>query len=231
MITARPKHVAFIVDGNRRWAKARGLPEVAGHKKVVDEIFGELVEHCVKKGIPYITFWVFSTENWKRGERFTHFFFNLLKKGIEKNAREYAQKGYRMKAIGDLTKLPTDLRKTLEAWQEKTESNTKITVTIAINYGGRDEIIRTIKRVLEFKSLRVLELTKEKFEKYLDTAGMPDPDMIIRPGGEHRLSGFLLWQCEYSELYFTDVLFPDFGVAEFEKALEWFAGRERRFGK
>ncbi len=226
-----PLHVAFIVDGNRRWARQRGLPEVAGHKKVVNEVFEKLVEHAVKKGIPYLTFWVFSTENWKRGERFTKFFFALLKRGLEKNARDCARKGYRMKTIGDLTKLPKTLRKMLEDWQEKTKNNRKITITIAINYGGRDEILRAIERAKSRIKNQESRITKEEFEKYLDTAGMPDPDLIIRPGGEHRLSGFLLWQSEYSELYFSEVLFPDFDVAEFEKALQWFASRERRFGK
>lgn len=220
---------------------------MAGHKRVVDETFNQLVDRAVKLGIPYITFWVFSTENWKRGEKFTRFFFALLKRGIEKNAREYAKKGYRMRTIGELAKLPKDLREMLLDWQEKTKGNRKITVTIAINYGGRDEILRAINKWLTVipsiarnlakrslpltRSFTSFSITKKEFEKYLDTAGMPDPDMIIRPGGEHRLSGFLLWQAQYSELYFTDTLFPDFGVEEFEKALDWYRKRERRFGK
>jgi undecaprenyl diphosphate synthase len=226
-----PRHVAFIVDGNRRWARKRGLPAIAGHKFVVEELLDKLIDHAYRKGIKYLTFWVFSTENWKRGQLFSRALFSLLKKGINQKAAGYVQKGYKFAVIGDLTALSKDLVDLLLTWQKRSTNNKKITVTIAINYGGRDEIIRAIKKVSKLQSFKVAELTKDNFSKFLDTAGMPDPDMIIRTGGEKRLSGFLLWQSEYSELYFTDILFPDFTPQEFDKALAWYSQRERRFGK
>jgi undecaprenyl diphosphate synthase len=226
-----PIHVAFIVDGNRRWAKKQGLAEVKGHEKAVEEVIDKIVDYSLKKGIRYLTFWCFSTENWKRGRYFCGFLFKLLEKGIKQRAEEYHKKGIRFKTIGDLSQLPVSLQKMLWEWQEKTRDNQKITVIMAINYGGRDEILRAIAR-RNFKfQISNFKLNAKEFEKYLDTAGIPDPEMIIRTGGEHRLSGFLLWQAEYSELYFTDVLFPDFNEKELDKALKWYKERQRRFGK
>ena len=229
--TSLPNHIAFIVDGNRRWAKKRGLSIVCGHRRAVEEGLDKLVFRAMDLKIKYLTFWVFSTENWKRGKKFSGMLFSLLKEGIQKRAEEYYKRGIRIKIIGDLAGLPKSLQKLLLDWEEKTKDNKKITVVMAINYGGRDEILRAIAhRRFEVRGSR-FEVNKEEFEKCLDTAGMPDPEMIIRTGGERRLSGFLLWQAEYSELYFTDVLFPDFGVEEFDKALEWYGQRKRRFGK
>lgn len=224
-----PKHVAFIVDGNRRWARKRGLPAIAGHKFVVEKLINELIAHAQKKSIDYLTFWVFSTENWKRGEKFSKLLFSLLKKSIEDRAESYDKQGIRFRVVGDIKALPKDLRETLLCWQGKTENNPRITVTIAINYGGRDEIVRATKKIID-SQLSVTSLTKEKFSQFLDTQKMPDPDIIVRTGGEKRLSGFLLWQSEYSELYFTDTLMPDFDIKEFDKILQWFSQRKRRFG-
>ncbi len=225
-----PVHIAFVVDGNRRWARKKGLAPIVGHRRVVKETLDPIIEHAVRLKIPYLTFWVFSTENWKRGRLFAKTLFSLLKEGIKKRAAEYTQKGYQFKTIGDLSKLPEDLQKLLKKWQRKSAKNKKITVTIAINYGGRDEIMRALKKIRNSKH-EIRNLTKENFGQFLDTAGMPDPELIIRTGGEKRLSGFLLWQSEYTELYFTDILFPDFDVKQFDKALEWYAEREKRFGK
>jgi len=223
-----PSHIAFIVDGNRRWAKTQGLPAIAGHKFVVDKVLDLLIDHADKLGIKYLTFWAFSTENWKRGKFFAKALFGLLEKSIENKASYYDSQGYRFAVIGDMTKLPKRLVEILKFWQQKTENNKKITVTIAINYGGRDEIVRAIKKIT---NQQFNNLTMKQFSQFLDTADMPDPDMIIRTGGEKRLSGFLLWQSEYAEFYFTDVLMPDFDTGEFDKALEWFGKRQRRFGK
>ncbi len=228
MNSTLPTHVAFIVDGNRRWARQRGLSEVIGHTRVVDKTLDDLVGHAVKLGISYITFWVFSTDNWKRGKKFAGFLFSLVERYLNAKAEYYHSQGYRVKIIGDTGKLPTHTASLLLNYQEKTKANKGITITIAINYGGRDEIIRAINKISKKK---LNNLTIEQFSQFLDTAGMPDPDMIIRTGGEKRLSGFLLWQAEYAELYFTEVLMPDFTPEEFDKALAWFAGRERRFGK
>jgi undecaprenyl diphosphate synthase len=225
-----PKHIAFIVDGNRRWARQKGLPQQAGHVYVVEKVLDALIDYADKKGIKYLTFWTFSTENWKRGSLFVHALFRLLEKSIETKASGYHKKGYRFNMIGDMEKLPQNLVKMLKFWQEKTKNNSRITVTIAINYGGRDEIIRAIKTVSN-NQFPISNLTKDNFQQFLDTKNIPDPGLIIRTGGEKRLSGFLLWQSEYSELYFTDTLMPDFGTKEFSKALVWFSQRQRRFGK
>ena len=232
-----PNHIAFIVDGNRRWARKRGLPVIAGHRRAVEEGLDKLVFRAMELEIKYLTFWVFSTENWKRGKKFSGMLFSLLREGVRKRAEAYNKKGIRIKTIGNLAGLPKNLRELLLDWEEKTKNNSKIIVTIAINYGGRDEILRAIKLAAGCQRpdtsgrIPAASLTKKEFEKYLDTAGIPDPEMIIRTGGEKRLSGFLLWQSEYSELYFTDVLFPDFGIKEFDKALEWYGQIKRRFGK
>jgi len=234
MITAPslPTHIGIIVDGNRRWARKRGFSEIKGHRIAVEEVIDKLISHAEKRKIKFLTFWCFSTENWKRGRFFAKALFSLLEKGIRQKAEAYHRENIRLKVIGDLDKLPKKLQEMLGHWQEKTKNNKKITVVLAINYGGRDEIVRACQRVLKSKvKSQKSKINKEEFEKYLDTYGIPDPEMIIRTGGEHRVSGFLLWQAEYSELYFTDVLFPDFGIKEFDQALEWYSGRQRRFGK
>ena len=233
-----PRHVAIIVDGNRRWARKRGLPDLAGHRHVTDHILEPLIFHSIKLGIPYLTFWAFSTENWRRGPRFYKPLFNLLRQGLKRNIKKYDQAGIRLNVIGDLTPLPKDIVRTITDWVEKSKKNKKITVTIALNYGGRDEILRAIQRLITARlsssadpKKLAQKPTAEEFARCLDTHDLPDPDLIIRTGGAQRLSGFLLWQCEYSELYFTPTLMPDFTLKEFEKALKDFASRQRRFGR
>ena len=216
-----PSHVAIIMDGNRRWAKARHLPAVAGHRAAVEGRLEELIDHAGHLGIPYITFWAFSTENWERPKDEVKGIMGIFRMALAKYAEKMIKKGARLKVIGDMSKFDKDIREGLEKFIKMSESNNKITVTFALNYGGRDEIRRAVKGAEN----------KEEFEKYLDTAGMPDPDLIIRTGGEQRLSGFMLWQAEYSELYFTKVLMPDFDAEEMDKALEEYGERERRRGK
>ena len=225
-----PRHVAIIVDGNRRWAEKRGLPIVAGHKYVMDKILDPLVFRCLELGIPYITFWAFSTENWKRGQRFASMLFSLMKEGLRKNVEKYNQAGIRLNTIGDLSKIPRDLVKTVEDWKLQSAKNKKLVVTIALNYGGRDEILRTLRQAVTHMRD---ELSEEEFEKYLDTTQpkLPDADLIIRTGGEQRLSGFMPWQSVYAELYFPKTLMPDFTVKEFNKALREYQERDRRRGK
>lgn len=229
-----PKHVAIVVDGNRRWARRRGLPEISGHKKVTDEIIEPLIYHCVDLGISYITFWCFSTENWKRGKRFARALFGLLRQGLKRNIEKYDKAGMRLNTIGDLSKLPKDLVRVIEERKERSKENKKITVTMALNYGGRDEIVRAINRLIKEKCIGRTyadNVTVQQFSKYLDTADIPDPDLIIRTGGPQRLSGFLPWQAVYAEYYFTKILMPDFTVKEFDKALKEYSKRQRRFGK
>lgn len=223
-----PVHITIIMDGNRRWAKKRGQSVLSGHKYALDHTVEELVEEAGKIGIPYITFWAWSTENWERGEKEVSGMMRLILYAIRKKVQSFQKKGAKLKIIGDISKFPASIQSGIQESIEKTKANNKITVTFGLNYGGRDEIIRTIKKI---PPPLLNNLTIEQFNNLLDTSGIPDPDMIIRTGGEKRLSGFMPWQSEYSELYFTDVLFPDFKKEEFKKAVNWFTSRNRRFGK
>ena len=226
-----PSHVAIIMDGNRRWARAHHLPVIAGHKKVVEGRVEELIDHAGHLGIPYITFWAFSTENWGRQPEEVRGVMGLFRLALAKYAERMIKKGARLKVIGDMSRFDQDIREGVEKFVKKSEKNTAITVTFALNYGGRDEIMRGIHRLIEKGEYMDSPLQVNDLGKYLDTAGMPDPDLIIRTGGEQRLSGFMLWQAEYSELYFTQTLMPDFGTKELDKALVEYARRERRRGK
>ena len=229
-----PKQVAMIMDGNRRWAKGMGRPEFEGHR-IGEEKIEPIVDTAVELGIPYLTFWAFSAENWHRSKKEVAFLLNLYRYQLNEKVKRFHRKNVRVNVIGNLKMFPQDIRKRTVEWMEKTKNNTKITVNFALSYGGRDEIIRAINKWREnpipIKSGRNPKLTQEEFEKYLDTVGQPDPDLLIRTGGERRLSGFLLWQLEYTELYFTDIFWPDFTPEEFKKSLKDFEDRQRRFGK
>jgi len=218
-------HIAFIVDGNRRWAKKQGLSLVAGHQKATDETIEKLIFHSMDLGIKYLTFWAFSTENWKRGKKFSSMLFKILENKMNQGVEKYNAAGIKLKIIGDLSKLPRSLAKTLQKWEKDSKKNSKITVIIALNYGGRDELVRVINKLPNRK------IKAKDLEKHLDTTGVPDPDLIIRTGGAKRLSGFMSWQSAYSELYFTNTLFPDFSVKKLDQALEDYKQRQRRFGK
>lgn len=212
------------MDGNRRWAKGMGRPELEGHR-VGEERIEPIVDAAIELGIPYLTFWAFSTENWKRSKIEVSFLLNLYRHQLNRKMDSFHKKKVKINVIGNLNLFPKDIQEKSKNWMEKTIGNKKITVNFALSYGGRDEIIRAIN-----KWRGNPKLTQEEFEKYLDTAGQPDPDLLIRTGGERRLSGFLLWQLEYAELYFTDVFWPDFTPDEFKKALKDFEDRQRRFG-
>lgn len=222
-------HVAIIMDGNRRWAKARGLDPVEGHAYAAEKVIEPIIEHLANLKVPYVTFWAFSTENWKRDEEEINALMKIFRNALGPLATRFMKRGAKMRLLGDINRFPKDIAtKTLEL-MNKTQKNTAITVTFALNYGGRDEILRAVKKVIKDK-VKPEDLTEEKFSSYLDTAGIPDPDLIIRTGGEKRLSGYLPWQSVYAELYFTDTLFPDFTPEELDKALAEFARRDRRFG-
>ncbi|MBI4066962.1 di-trans,poly-cis-decaprenylcistransferase [Candidatus Gottesmanbacteria bacterium] len=228
-----PNHIAIIMDGNRRWAKSRHLPSLAGHKYAADHIVEELTEKAGEMGIKYVTFWAWSTENWGREEKEVKGMMKLLHYYLNQKIAIFHKKGAKLRVIGDTSKFPHNIQTSLKKSLEKTKNNTKITIIFALNYGGRDEILRAIKRLSGNYQLPITnyQLTQEEFSKYLDTAGIPDPDIIIRTGGEKRLSGFLPWQSEYSELYFTDTLFPDFNKKELQKSIDWYQQRNRRFGR
>jgi undecaprenyl diphosphate synthase len=223
-----PTHIAIIMDGNRRWARKRGLPVLEGHRVVVRNILRPLAVRAKERGVKFLTCWAFSTENWARNKREVSGLFSIFRQALKEKLNEVNQEGIRIKVIGDISKFPADLQEGIEKVIKATAGNNKLTVIFALNYGGRDEIIRAISKL----SPDVLEnLTEEKFSQYLDTAGIPDPELMIRTGGELRLSGFLSWQSSYSELYFTEVLMPDFTPDELDEAINEFMERKRRFGK
>lgn len=230
-----PQHVAIIMDGNRRWAKKQGLAIIKGHRKTANETIERLADQAIKSGIKFLTLWVFSTENWQRSQKEVLGIMNLFRETFTTISERLHKKGVRVHNIGDLSRFPNDIREGIEDWKKRTINNDRLIVTFALNYGGRDELLRAIRQM--FKQERGLlseQINGALLEKYLDTKkdlDLPDPDLIIRPGGEQRLSGYLPWQGVYSELYFCETLMPDFNELELQKALEDFASRQRRFGK
>lgn len=228
-LTKIPTHVGIIMDGNRRWAKAKGLPAIAGHAYAVEKTVEALIERAGEMGVKYLTMWAFSTENWGRAEDEVTGLMNLFRKAIETKAGKFIKKGARLKMIGDMSRFSPDIQEGMKRVIAQSEKNEKITVTFALNYGGRDEIRRAANRLVRDSAGQQVGISD--IEKYLDTAGMPDPDLIIRTGGDYRLSGFLMWQAAYSELYFTETLFPDFTSEKFDEAVEEYQSRQRRFGK
>jgi undecaprenyl diphosphate synthase len=224
-----PKHIGIIMDGNRRWARERGLPTFEGHKRGYEKI-KEVGDWCFKRGVKILTLFAFSTENWNRKKEEVEYLMNLLHFGLTKELNEFDKRGIRLKIIGRREGLPEKVAKAKDEAEKQTEKNTAGLLQLAINYGGRPEIVDAVK-----KSIRqgvAEELVDEKLvEENLYTAGVPDPDLIIRTSGEQRLSGFLLWQSAYSELYFCQKYWPDFSEQDLDEALAWFTSRGRRFGK
>ena len=231
-----PVHVAVIMDGNGRWAKKRGLPRLAGHNAGM-KAMKKIVDHSDKLGIRYLTVYAFSTENWKRSIAEVSGIFRLLVSYVNSDLQELVRNNVRVKILGDYSELPEDAVRSLEKTLEKTKDNTGLQFNIALNYGGRDELRRAVQS-LAFKvrdgQLAPEDITEDLISAELFTgsinADTPDPELIIRTSGELRLSNFLLWQSAYSELVFPDVLWPDFTPEEYEKCLEEFQGRDRRFG-
>lgn len=224
--TKIPTHIAVIMDGNRRWAKEQGLPILEGHRKVADEILEPLIEHAAKRGIKFMTFWAFSTENWKRSEKEVQGIMTIFRHVIQKRWQRLHEKGVRIRVIGDISKFPQDIHDALTKVVEQTKENKKITVIFALNYGGRDEIIRAVKKIKNNSSMN-----EKEFSAILDTSGIPDPEIIVRTGGEQRLSGFLLWQSEYSELFFSSWYMPEFTPEKLDEVIGEYEKRNRRFGK
>jgi len=229
-----PQHVAIIMDGNRRWARQQGLQASLGHKQMVEEGIERIVRGAKKLGIKYLTLWAFSTENWQRDKKEVQFLMKLFRQMFTKEVKKLHEKGVRIRTIGDLSRFDQDIQDSIAKWVEETAKNKDITVIFALNYGGQDEILRAINKITqEIKSnnSQPKKLSQSRFEQGLDTADLPKVDLIIRPGGEQRLSGFLAWQSAYAELYFTDVLMPDFDENELTKAVKEFQRRQRRFDK
>lgn len=224
-----PQHIAIVMDGNGRWAKKRFLPRVAGHVKGVEAI-RRTIEGCIVRRIPYLTVFAFSSENWKRPSEEVSFLMNLFLSSLEKETDKLHANDIRLKVVGDLSRFDMTLRKAIADAEEKTSKNTKLTLTVCANYGGRWDIVQAARQLCE-DGVDKNELTEERLSSYLALSYAPDPDLFIRTGGETRISNFLLWQMAYSELYFTETFWPDFNDAELEKAIASFQSRERRFGK
>lgn len=227
-----PQHVAIILDGNGRWAKKKHLPRNMGHvqgSKTVEKI----VEDAHNLGIKYLTVYAFSTENWKRPQNEVDALMKLLRDYLKTCIKRASKNNMKVRVIGDITGLSNDLQDKIIELEKATAENTGINFTIALNYGSRDEMVRAMKHMaedLEAGKILKKDITEDTFSKYLDTKGLPDPDLMIRTSGEERLSNFMLWQLAYTEFYFTDVLWPDFNKKELKKAIEYYNGRDRRFG-
>jgi undecaprenyl diphosphate synthase len=222
-----PTHIGFIMDGNGRWAKKRGFPRKLGHREGA-KAFKKCADYCMKLGIPYATFYAFSTENKKRPSDEIEALLKLFDEYLD-DIRELDSKNSRLRFIGDLSFFPDSTRQKMLEAEDATKNNTGFTCCLALNYGGRDEILHGVKRLLT-EGCNLSALNEETFADYLYTKGLPDVDLIIRTGGEQRLSNFLIWQAAYAEYYYTDTLFPDFGKRELDKALREFGERNRRFG-
>ena len=228
-----PEHIAIIMDGNGRWAKERNMPRTYGHKAGVETI-REIVKESSKLGVKYLTLYAFSTENWARPKEEVDTLMKLLVQYLRNEFEELNKNNVIINSIGDISKLPKVCYDELNNAYEKTKNNTGLTLNLALNYGGRVEIVNSVKEIaklVEENKIKVDDIDEKMIEKYLYTSGMPDPDIIIRPSGEQRLSNFLLWQCAYSEFWYSDVKWPDFTKENLIEAIFDYQNRDRRFGK
>jgi undecaprenyl diphosphate synthase len=227
-----PDHIAIIMDGNRRWAERKGLPHIMGHTEGVRSV-DIITEECARKQVKALTLYGFSVENWSRPQEAVAALFGLMRTSLEKYVDKIRANNIRFNVIGRVSGLPGSLSGLLERAVENTKNNTGMVLTVALNYGSRQEIMDAVNSILEERRASPsgnAPITEKDLESYLYTSGLPDPDLIIRTSGEMRLSNFLLWQSAYSELYFTDTLWPDFRACELAAALEEYDGRQRRFG-
>jgi undecaprenyl diphosphate synthase len=224
-----PEHIAIIMDGNGRWAQKRGLPRTAGHRAGI-EALREVIENCSARGIKYLTLYAFSTENWKRPQIEVSALMELLVYYLRKEINLLHKNNVRIRTIGDITKLPLKAQNEIESAITKTFNNTGLNVTLAINYGGRQELIRAIKKITVEYCEDPGGINELTISSHLETSGIPDPDLIIRPSGELRISNFLLWQMAYSEFWFSNVLWPDFNKDHLNEAIKSYSERKRRYG-
>jgi undecaprenyl diphosphate synthase len=224
-----PKHIAITMDGNGRWAKSKGKLRIFGHKNGVKAV-RDTVEGAAEIGIEYLTLYAFSSENWNRPEREVNALMTLLVSAINKETKTLMDNNIRLSTIGDINKLPSKAQKELQEAIIKTKDNTRMTLVLALSYSGRGEIINAVQNIIK-DGKKPEEINEDTFQQYLTTKSVPDPELLIRTSGEYRISNFLLWQIAYSELYFTDTLWPDFRRADLYKAILNYQSRERRFGK
>lgn len=223
-----PRHVAIVMDGNGRWAKKRFLPRFVGHKQGVDALV-ETVKACADRGIEYLTVFAFSSENWKRPADEVSGLMGLVLLAVSRYLAILAREGVRIRIVGDRLAVSDQVRAAWDQAESSTAHNTRITLSVAFNYGGRWDVVQACQRAIS-EGVTAQELTEERLSRFMALSHAPDPDLFIRTGGEVRISNFLLWQAAYSELHFTDCLWPDFGHAELDTALASFASRDRRFG-
>ena len=230
-MSAVPRHIAIILDGNGRWAKKRGLPRTAGHA-AGSEQFRKIATYCKNIGVEYLTVYAFSTENWSRPEDEVKTIMKLLDRYLHEAIETMERDNIRMKILGDVSALSPELQEKIARTNEISTRYEGFQANICLNYGGRAEIVQAARRYAEDVKNGTADpaISEAGFAGYMYSAGIPDPDLLIRPGGEQRLSNFLLWQCAYSEFYFTDVLWPDFSTEELDKAIEAFNRRDRRYG-
>jgi undecaprenyl diphosphate synthase len=231
--TKIPQHIAIIMDGNGRWATQRNKYRTSGHKAGVKSV-RNTIRHCSKLGVKWLTLFAFSSENWSRPEKEVSMLMELFTRSLKKEVPELHQNGVRLKFIGDLSRFSEGLRNRMEKVAKLTENNNEMVLTIAVNYGGRWDMLQACKQLVvetTSKQISLDDIDESSFSKYLSLKDVPDPDLMIRTGGEYRISNFLLWQVAYSELYFSDVLWPDFDSSVLDQAIESYSKRERRFGK
>ncbi|MDY5576706.1 MAG: isoprenyl transferase [Lachnospiraceae bacterium] len=228
-----PKHVAIILDGNGRWAKKRMMPRQYGHARGA-QVVEQICEDAYNMGIQYLTVYAFSTENWNRPDNEVKILMDIFSNYMVEKLEKVGQKNMKIRFIGERSRLDQGMIQKIEDLENSTKNNTGLNFTVALNYGSRDEMVRAMRKMaadVKEGKLEIEDITESKYTEYLDTAELPDPDLLIRTSGEQRLSNYLLWQLAYTEFYFTDVMWPDFDKEELAKAVDWYANRDRRFGK
>jgi undecaprenyl diphosphate synthase len=227
---AVPRHVAIIMDGNGRWAKSRRLPRIAGHRRGVESVRAT-VTACAERGVEYLTLFAFSSENWRRPPEEVALLMQLFQMALSSEVEKLHRNGVRLKVVGDTQRFDPTIRRLIEQGERLTADNRRLTLTVAANYGGRWDIMQALTRLLKDNQLSAEEVREEMLAPYLAMHYAPEPDLFIRTGGEQRISNFLLWQLAYSELYFTERLWPDFDAAALDEAIASYRARERRFGR
>lgn len=223
-----PSHVAIILDGNGRWAEQKNMPRTFGHKNGAENVV-DIAIHAKKRGIKYLTLYAFSTENWKRPKKEVDYLMKLLIKFVNDKIDQLMEEDCKLNFLGDLSAIPDQTRKAVELALDRTKDNKSLFINIALNYGGRDELVHAFKNIIS-QGYKAEDIDEKLISENLYTKDIPDPDLLIRPGGELRISNFLIYQIAYSELYFTDKLWPDFSYEDFDKAIEEYSRRNRRFG-
>jgi undecaprenyl diphosphate synthase len=225
-----PRHIAIIMDGNGRWAKQRFLPRIAGHKRGVEAV-RSAVRTCAERGVEYLTLFAFSSENWRRPLEEVKFLMQLFVHALESEVAKLHKNNIRFRVIGDLSRFDAQIVRLIREAEEKTKLNQKLTLTIAANYGGRWDVLQAVNRMIRDNPLKTDNYSENDLTPYFAMSDVPEPDLFIRTGGEKRISNFLLWQLAYTELYFTDLLWPDFDATAMDAAIESYQRRERRYGR